>query len=529
MSTPALAHTRRRLALSACAGALALGLAACGGGGDKDPDPAQAVPASVPVYAQVTVRPDGDLRQNVENVSKRLFGSSDVAALIDKELKSSGDNSSLAGRSSDWVGSRAGIFVSGVSSSSADVAVVLGISDKGKAQESLDASAKGETKKSYKDVDYYVDKNDTTTVSGIVGDYAVVGTERGLKIVVDTVKGDSVAKIADSKKYTDALGAVGDSPDTLATAYADPQGLISALARSGGVPSSALASARQAVAQAGSGWAAKFNVSNNALTIDFAATGVKQRSGAAASVGAATKALEGLPGTAWLGIGTGTLGEQLRSAIQQGLQAATMAGQDVQSQLDAIQQQLGINIDDDLLSWMGDAGIFAQGTSITSIGGALVVQTTNPAKTKTAITKITKLLGQVAPDLKVSAARGVQGADSGIQIADPNLPFPILAVVGGDRFVVGIGKPAVEAGLSPSTTLADSAGYKQAANALQGVDPTFYLDFPPVVTLLRALGLDSDPTAAGTLTALSKLGSVSAGTKTSGTTVHTKIVLTLPE
>lgn len=530
MSTSVLVRLRRQLTLSACAGALALGLAACGGGGDKDPDPAQAVPASVPVYAQVTIRPDGDLEKTVADVSQRLFGSRDVSALIDKQITASGGKDTIASGATDWVGSRLGAFLSGASTTSADGAVVIAIADQDAAKKSMEEGTKGETKKSYKDVDYFVDKDAPTEVSGIVGDYAVVGTDRGMKIVIDTVKGGSdVDKIGDAKKYTDALASVGDTKNALATVYANPQGLVETFARSGGIPTSALAGVRQSLTQAGSGWAAKFGVGENALAIDFAATGVKQSTGTAAVAGAATKALQALPGDAWLGVGTGAIGATLRSALQQGLQAASLAGDDVQSQLSAIEQQLGINLDDDLLSWMGDAGLFASGTAITNLGGALVVQSSSPAKTKVAIAKLRKLIPEFAPGVKVKAAPGLKGADTAVQIISPSVPLPIYMAVGGDRFVLGIGQAAVESGLSPKTTLAASPSYKQAAAALDGVDPTFFLDVAPISTLLKGLGLDSDPDSAKVLTALEKVGSVSAGTKTTGTTVHAKIVLTLPE
>ena len=43
---------------------------------------------------------------------------------------------------------------------------------------------------------------------------------------------------------------------------------------------------------------------------------------------------------------------------------------------------------------MGDAGLFVEGDSLPALGGALVVQSTDPAKTRAAITKIKGLLRQ---------------------------------------------------------------------------------------------------------------------------------------
>jgi Protein of unknown function (DUF3352) len=527
MSTSALVARRRRLTLGACAGALALGLAACGGGGDADPDPAQAVPASVPVYAQVTLRTDGDLKANLESVSKRLLGTSDIAGEIDKQLKANGDGETIARDFAPWVGSRAGIFLSGVSGTSPDYAAVLSIANDDKAQQTLDRRSKGKPKKSYKNVDYY--ETDAGSFTGKVDDYLVSGSERGLHTVIDTVKGDNVATIGDADRYTTTLKAVGDTEDAVATVYVAPQELVDAVARSGGIPTSALTGVRQSLAQAGSNWGGKLGVTDSAVSLDLAATGVKGSSGQSTSTSASTKALTALPGDAWLGIGIGELGAQLRNALQQGLQTASVAGQDVQAQLDAIQRQLGIDLDDDLLSWMGDAGLFARGSSIATIGGALVVQTSDPAKTRQAIAKVSRLLARMAPNVTVRAASGVRGADDGVRITDPSIPFPIFAVEGGGRFVLAIGQQAAETALSPSSTLAESTSYKQAAAALDGIAPSFFLDFAPINQLLRGLGLQSDPSSAQALRALSRLGTLSSGTKRSGTTLHTRLVLTLPQ
>ncbi len=116
-----------------------------------------------------------------------------------------------------------------------------------------------------------------------------------------------------------------------------------------------------------------------------------------------------------------------------------------------------------------------------------MVQTTDPAKTKQALTKLSGLLPQITTGLKVSPLSGVAGADDGFQIESPSLPFPIIAAVGGDKFVLGIGAQTVEAALSPSSTLGDSAAYKTAAAALGETKPAFFLDVGAVSALIGGL------------------------------------------
>ncbi|MBW3548893.1 MAG: hypothetical protein KY452_12285 [Actinobacteria bacterium] len=58
---------RRLRALPFLVAALcAIFLAACGGSGDPDAKPATIVPAAAPLYFEVTVRPEGDVRDDAE-------------------------------------------------------------------------------------------------------------------------------------------------------------------------------------------------------------------------------------------------------------------------------------------------------------------------------------------------------------------------------------------------------------------------------------------------------------------------------
>ena len=103
------------LALTATLGALALGATACGSSGDKDADPAQAVPASAPIYAQVTVKPDGDLKANTESVLEKL-GVNDPSHDITQFLKDSANDPGEVDDVVAALGSRVGVFVTSFTS-----------------------------------------------------------------------------------------------------------------------------------------------------------------------------------------------------------------------------------------------------------------------------------------------------------------------------------------------------------------------------------------------------------------------------
>ena len=196
-------------------------------------------------------------------------------------------------------------------------------------------------------------------MAGVVGDYVVTGTERAFRTVVDTVK-DGGDTIADNGDYQEGLKALG-TDDALGTAYVSTEGVLNALGRSGGIPAAQLGQIRQQLAQVGgSSTVVKLAPSSDSITLEVATLGLKQGS---STSDAATTALTGLPGDAWLGVGLPHIGDSLGQALQQGMQAAATAGQNLDSQLQGIQQALGIDIQGDLLSWMGDGGLFASGAT----------------------------------------------------------------------------------------------------------------------------------------------------------------------
>ena len=109
-----------------------------------------------------------------------------------------------------------GGFVSGVTGKGADGAVAFSVTNTGAAQDLLDKTANSKEKDAtYNGVDYKVSSADGSAY-GIIGDFAVVGTEQGFKDAVDAYSGDS---LADDSTATDALDTVPS--DTLFSAYVD--------------------------------------------------------------------------------------------------------------------------------------------------------------------------------------------------------------------------------------------------------------------------------------------------------------------
>src|SRR6185436_11948008 len=104
------------LSLVAIAGAILLaGCGGGGGGGGTTADPATLAPADAPLFVEATLRPEGELKSNIESLAENVAGISDPGSLIIDRL-----NISLADANTDekltyeddiepWLGEKAGI------------------------------------------------------------------------------------------------------------------------------------------------------------------------------------------------------------------------------------------------------------------------------------------------------------------------------------------------------------------------------------------------------------------------------------
>ena len=107
---------------------------------------------------------------------------------------------------------------------------------------------------------------------------------------------------------------------------------------------------------------------------------------------------------------------------------------------------------DELTGALGDAVLYVQGTTESTLTGALVVQSKDPDLTGRLLNQLQGLLqlgGAIKP-LQLS------GGGTGFQMSDQSIPKPIEIAQQGDKLVIGYGPGSAEASLTPAQTLADS-------------------------------------------------------------------------
>jgi hypothetical protein len=218
--------------------------------------------------------------------------------------------------------------------------------------------------------------------------------------------------------------------------------------------------------------------------------------------GAAPELLESLPGDAWAAVGIGNLGPSISTGIES---AAGGIGTAVLGQ--QLEQEIGVNLDRDLLSWVGDVAVFVRGDSVAQIGGGMVITARDE-----------KAAGDALPRLVNAASRAglpfqdlqMGNADQAWAATLPGAPGPVVLARAGDRVVMAIGDDAAADALKPSETLGESDLYDRAKSTLDGVDPTMVLDGPTMVKLI-AEGAGSDPDFAEAKPYLDMLDLLAAG------------------
>lgn len=513
--------TARRALAGVLAGA-ALVAAGCGDDeSDGGLDPASLMPASAPVYFEVTVRPEGDLREDFEAVASKILRSDDVGERVKALVNTvvADEDTTFEDDIEPWLGDKiGGGIVSLTDPQSPDFAIAVATTDSDAAFESLEEE--GTTEVEYEGTKYLRDGDDDT-VAGIVGDALVVGTEPGFKAVVDAE--ESGETLADSDRLEQAREGV-DVDAALGFLYADLESAITALAAGQPLIASQIEPLKEALGDAATIGAA-FTVADDAIRVEAAQIGGPK----AEPKGDPAAVLAGLPESTVIGAGLGAVGPTLQQVVDQILGAGPILGQDPRQLLQQLEQQVGISIQEDLLSWMGEGAISIQGGSISEIGGGLVVRSTDPAKTAEAIEKLVPVVRGFGATVRTEAP---QGAEEGfrVDLSDSGLSgLELLVGLQGDRFVVGVNPQVVAALLAGEQegSLGESAKFKAAAAKLgDGIQPSFYADFEAIVSFL-ALAAGSDPDFQAAKPYLDAFSAIVAGSKRDGDTNRARLAITL--
>jgi hypothetical protein len=526
-------------ALFACA-LLALVAAALAGCGSSDTpgtsaDPATAAPAAAVLYAGATVRPTGTLETNALAAGKALSHQADPYERLVETLQTPGSAPlSFEHDLAPWLGPHAGVFLTSLSSAGAlpaqlgqgllggssspsfafgtgraQGAVILDTSDAAKASSFLTTQAgkAGAHATSYRGVHFEV--NSEGIAFGLVDRFAVIGSESGLRAVIETTHG--AGALSATSAYTTLLAAAPSG--ALAHLYSNPAGAVKASAGEEGTGKEGVAGLVHLLAGT-----RPANISlvpsASSLALDADTLGAGAAGGLLSPDPEGAQALNELPGESWLAIGLGHVSTSL-SEDAKGLEALSSlpstlsggppegsAGLTISGLLQGLVtplRELGAptaQARSQFASWMGSAGIFASGASLLELKAAVTIASKNAAASRAAVAELAAQLRKGGASVATVTIAGTEAA-IGARITGLPVVLDIAAAhdaAGNAKFVLGVGEASVRTALDPPSTMAASATRSAAAASLgEGIEPSLMVDFPTFLGLLEGVGLIEAP------------------------------------
>jgi Protein of unknown function (DUF3352) len=474
-----------RLVLLVATATAALAVAGCGGGsgGSSGSDPATLAPPKSPLFVEVAVQPEGELKANVESLARSIGGIDDLGGLIVSEFENSASDSEqefdYAKEVEPWLGEKGGIFFQeydgddfegyGVAVQTTDADATREFVDK-QSEQNDEVPEEG----SYEGVDYEVQADDGTTI-GVVGDFLVFAEDSAIfKQMVDASNGES---LADEENYSSTVEAAPSG--SFADVFVDVGGLIE---QSGGTIDP---EARQFLDSAGiepeeATAVASLVPGSDQVEIDFSS----DLSGQKPPTGDASELLGSLPVDSFAAFASADFGDRFEEAIDQ-IDANGIPGEVPAGKFKSGLKEAGIDVEK-IAASVGNLGVFAVGNSESSLGGAAVLETTGAKEATNTVSNIGLLL-------RASGTPGVtaiSGKASGFSIRSDDLGAkPLVIAAQGERIAIAYGLPAATQALATGSgqTLADGSAYKEAVSSLGSTPISGFVDGPAALKLASAL------------------------------------------
>jgi hypothetical protein len=550
----------RALLVLATTALLPVALSSCGSSAPSgtSASPATVVPGTAPLYIDAVVQPSGNLKTDTLAVGHRLTQRAQPFTGLLKLLQGpSGKTPNYEHEVKPWLGPEGGVFLSSISTagaqgassaaqellqqalskalsegltgaenallgsaglpsllsqSSLQGALVLDTTDVDKARAFLEAQAHsaGAHTVGYRGVSFEVSPDGIA--EGIVHRFAVIGSEAGLKSVIDTGAGGE--SLAHASAYAKLLASA--EPGRLANAYLDLEALDSSL-KAHSSSESLLALLRGVLGETGQAYASLIPTANSlALDVDTLppASGASG-SGSGESSPSGAQVLRGLPGSAWFAVGIGDLGKTLSGSTAALHTIATLAstikiGSFGIAKVFAPLNSPAIDVQRDLLSWMGPTGLYVSGSNVLELQAAVIITSKNPALSRAAVGKLASAYREAGAE---TAPTSIPGTETAVTVKLPDFPLALTLADGQGKFILGLGQASIQEALSPQSTLEGSTLYNSAASALgQGIQPSAAIEFHTLSGLIESLDLSQAPGFSGIASTLGSLDSLAAGT-----------------
>jgi len=458
------------LAVLSVAALVAIG---CGKADEVASGASELVPAGSVIYGEATLKPEGDQKEAIDAILAKFPGGGQardkLKDLIERGMRESDSPVSFKEDIEPWLGDEAAFFVSNLSPGrdAQSAAALIAAKDEDKAQAALEKSAEGElSKDNYKDVEVLTDESDE---AGAVFDgFLVLGTEAGVKAAIDTSKGGK--KLSEDERYKDALDDAAD--DRLGFFYMNSPELLRSLREAGTpLPDSFRKFFEEPLV-------ATLDADEDGVTFEGT---VPEVIGRASLFGQASDLVEELPGDSWLGMAQSDFGKLIDFYVDAFADVA--GGRDMVEQL--LTAATGLDLQRDVIDWMGDFGVFVRGTTESDLDGALIIETRDEAASDRFISALGRLAKSQAdnPGDHIGPLTA-PGGGKGITFTSRSFPKPIHVFQQDGTVVFAYGDAAASDAVKPASKLGDSAGYTAARDSLGDYDISFFLLAKPILDLV---------------------------------------------
>jgi Protein of unknown function (DUF3352) len=506
-----------RLLLTITALTTAIAIAACGDDGASTSDATSLVPARSLIYAEVTLRPEGDQKAAIEELISKFPGEGSagdrIRRLMQQALAEEDSKLSYEDDIEPWLGDEAAFFMSGLSADGedGDFAVLVATEDE---DATIDAMEKDgdPRRREYRGHDLYVHEEEQA--AAVAEGWFLVGTPRAVRTAIDTVEGDG-EPIEDDDRYRETLEEAPD--DRLGFFYMNTPAFLREFERT---PEGA-----------GLGALRRFFEEPILVTADaddagvrFEATVPKEIMVGFPVVAAGSGSAGELPADSWLAFAQPDLGRTIEAYVD--VAGTALGGREMVEE--QVRQATGLDLEEDVISWMGDWGGFVRGTTLDSLDGAVMIETSDEAASGRFIDAIVRLIREnPTPGMRLGPL-ALAGGGEGVTLRRPDVPQPIHIFQRDGKVVAAYGDAAARDAVDPDETLADSPAYQDAEEALGGdYAVSFFVAVEPILALAESAGASSDESFQEVKPYLEPLGALVGGAREDGDMLRTVLALTV--
>jgi hypothetical protein len=164
---------------------------------------------------------------------------------------------------------------------------------------------------------------------------------------------------------------------------------------------------------------------------------------------------------------------------------------------DAIERQFqaatGLDLRRDVTAWMDGVAIFARGSTLDELDGALIIETSDEAASGRLIAALERLASEQGGGNVEIGGLSVPGGGDGFSARVAGVPKPINLFQRDGRVVFAYGDAAAKDAVDPGEKLGDSADFTEARDSLgSDYDVSFLLQVAPILAIVDSTEAASD-------------------------------------